>query len=281
MDVAEQMSRSDQNFTSTSGSLALFIARDGEIARKASELVVNFRPTLKMTDNWFTILQLTHRHFTKVKKLFRRKYRNETFGQSEIGKARSALATIADIADEDYKSLDLILGRYSEDVEMQDALQNGLPQSTDGAARDDLAWTAINTTSHNTNGGGLDHNNAQSAHHSSSLAVQSHQAPSPSPHTPQHASPSSAMHTIPHFHPTLPSGLSTRYPFGESTSAVDVSVGAPETSRDQTQPHSSALETKFGAQDLVIFVEGIGAKDIHGIGGWVSAVFSRRPLNIV
>lgn len=276
--MAEQMSKSDHNSTVSSGSLALFTARDGEIARKASELVVQFRPTLKMADNWFTILQLTHRHFTRVKKIFRRNYRNETFGRSEIGKARSALATIADIADEDHKSLDLMLGRYSEDVEMQDALQNGLQQATDGAARDDLTWTAINTTSHNVNGGAMHHNNAQSSHQSSVLAVQLHQATSPSAQTPSHASPSSAMHTIPHFHPTLPSGLSTRYPFVDSASAVDPSI-APQIPKDQNQSDGSNLEIKFGGQDLLIFVEGIAAKDVPGIGGWISAVFSRAPGN--
>jgi hypothetical protein len=273
MDVNERMSKSLLSATGNGGFLALVTARDADMARKAADIVVQFRPTLRMADNWFKTLQNTHKHILKIKKTLRRHWRDDF----EPGKGRSVISTVAEMGDK-YEPLEAMFGPYVEDFEMADASPvNGTeirqPSTEGGASRDELSWNAINAAA-----------SAQqlNADHTDSTATPPQQQPSDtsSPlvrQQPVYATTNSTVHSsapphLPAFIPTLP-------PSTPQASAPLQVTPAPQPdiwTQDEVNAWLGTKETKFGAQDVAAFVEGIDGPQMANIGGWLSEIFRRR-----
>jgi hypothetical protein len=267
MDVGEQMSKSSLSASGHGGALALVTVRDADIARKASDLVVLFRPSIKMADNWFQTLQRTHRYFTKVKKTLRKHYRIDP--SVGLSKGSSAINTIVEMgANEEYRPLDSIFGKFQEDIEMADLSpeigvmkQQLLSSEGPSSARDDLTWNAINTITTNP-----PHINGAGHANSGSQTQQSLQPPlfaTSSAH-------SQSLPQIPPFTPTLPT-LPTPSPSGADSTAPH--QPSAFWTAEQVDAYLSALEIKFGAHDIAAFVEGVDARDFTRVGGWLGAVW--------
>jgi hypothetical protein len=275
MDVNERMSKSLLSATGNGGFLALVTARDADMARKAAEIVVQFRPTLRMADNWFKTLQNTHKHILNIKKTLRRHWRDDF----SPGKGRSVISTLAEMGDE-YKPLEAMFGPYVEDVDMPDVspangADNRQTSTEGGASRDELSWNAINTAA-----------TAQqlSANNTDSTATPPLQQPSNTssplvPQQPMYATPNSTVHSslppqIPAFTPTLPPST----PTAQVSESLQATL-APQPdiwTQDEVNAWLSTKETKFGALDIAAFVEGMDGQQLANIGGWVSDVFRRR-----
>jgi hypothetical protein len=276
MDAAEQMSKSGISASGHGGALALITVRDADIARKASDLVVLTRPSLKMAENWFQTLQRTHRYFLKVKKTFRKNCRVDS--EIGVGKGTSAINTIVDMGtNEEYRPLDAIFGKFQEDIEMADTSpENGAVKQQSSSlegplGRDELTWSAINATP-------TSQSHVNGAGHASTGGISINQAQQQTPQTPLFSTTSThsqSLPQIPPFTPTLPTPSPTGVDSMSAAAATATPAHHPTApwNAEQVDMWLETLETKFGAYDVAAFVEGVDAREFAGVGGWLGAVW--------
>jgi hypothetical protein len=306
MDPNEHMSSSATSIQNR----IVITARDTGLACKAINLVCIMRPRLRMAEGCFRSLGRLHRYFLRMKKELRANYKQDPSIQSKDFHSRASLLPLR-MSDEEYKAFDLTFGKVgalleAEDQEMPDAPAESPRdegsvasvrnpgQSPESSSRSDR-WNAINTPGSVGQPEVAGVNGTSTGYHSSQLSpsMTASTGPVPSPGSGQQAPGSSAPSpgmSLPGFGPgQLPS-----FPNWQTKSSAQAAQAqnpgsllplsqplASSWTAEQTDAWLMSLETVFGGDDVVAFVEGRDLKDLAGLssgphraGGWLRLIWT-------
>ena len=310
MDPNEYMSSSATSIQNR----IVITARDTTLTCKAISQVSLLRPRLRMAEGYFKSLGRLHRYFLRMKKELRANFKQDSAGQGGDFHARSSLLPLR-MSDEEYKAFDLTFGKVgvlleSEDQEMPDApLESPRDegsvaslrvqgQSPEGSARSDR-WNAINASGTAGPADAVAANESSTGYHSSQLSpsVTASTGRIQSPNAGQQAAESSATSpgmALPSFGsaqlPSLPSWLGKVPPQASQPQSPAPALKHSQTpavswTTEQAEAWLMGLETVFGGDDVVAFVEGRDLTDLAGLssgphrtGGWLRLIWTASSV---
>jgi hypothetical protein len=252
-----------------------------------------------------------------MKRELRRHYRQEFFAPNADFKGRSSLLPLR-MADEEYKALDATFSKTeslleAEDAEMPDAPDDsvkdecwvpsskaehasGQGRSPESTARSDK-WNAINISASTAQPEAGTTNGSSSGYHSSQISpamMGPHQSPGVGQQVSESSSTSPAMTPssfaapqIPQFQPWQPSrspGPATTESGYASEPIKAAQPGGASWTAEQSEAWLKGLETKFGGDDVVLFVEGRDLKSCASLSsgggpgqGWLKLIWTKSP----
>lgn len=257
-------------------------ARITDTGRGAAELVSSFIPRFRMADGWFKTIGRIHHLFSRTKKDLQRHHRSSIYSSSE--RQNGSPYPSLRLANEDYAQLDNILGSEDtsyRDQEMPDAIDYRSSTQVNRGQAETVArqtWESISNQAGTEIDGLPIHHQGQgqqspSASRSSYPPISPHIASQPyTPNSLPQFPYSSAYATT-----AANTGAAANGPEKTDTSATAQSNSQPWT-QEKLDQWLASLETVFGANDVIAFVEGTDWTQYNApaspIKGWMKLVWS-------